>query len=78
VGACQADYRPAQVTQGLVAVPEAPPCAVHGDEGVLRYFFGQLVVTEQKRGDPGQGAVMLVVKSSYRLVSIPPGRLVSG
>jgi hypothetical protein len=66
------------VAQGLIAVPQLPPCAEHGDEGVLRYFFGQLTVTEQERGDPGQGAVMLTVKSGYRLVSIPSGRLVPG
>ena len=73
VGSCPDDHFPQQVGQGLIAVPQVPPSAVHGGEGGLDYFFCRGNVDHQESGQPGKGTVVRVIKHGNRLVSIPSG-----
>ena len=72
-GSCPDDHFPQQVGQGLIAVPQVPPSAVHGGEGGLDYFFCRGNVDHQESGQPGKGTVVRVIKHGNRLVSIPSG-----
>ena len=50
VGSCPDDHFPQQVGQGLIAVPQVPPSAVHGGEGGLDYSFCPGDVEHQESG----------------------------
>ena len=71
VGSCADDHFPQQVGQGLFAVPQVLPCAVHGGEGGLDYFFCRGNVGHQESSQPGEGPVVRVIKHVNRLVSVP-------
>ena len=72
-GSCPDDHFPQQESQGLIAVPQVPPSAVHGGEGGLDYFFCHGKLDHQESGQPGKGAVVRVVEHGNRLVSVPSG-----
>jgi hypothetical protein len=78
-GSCPDDHFPQQVGQGLIAVPQVPPSAVHGGEGGLDYFlcrgnfFCRGNTGRQESGQPGKGTVVRVIKHGNRLVSVPSG-----
>ena len=65
------DHSPLQVGQGLVTIPQPPPCSVHGDESSLHCFFCYHHVVHQERGHLGKGTVVRSVEHGYGLVSIP-------
>ncbi len=73
VGSCPDDHFPQQAGQGLIAVPQVAPSAVHGGEGGLDYFFCRGDVDHQESGQPDQGTVVRVIQHGNCLVSVPSG-----
>lgn len=55
VGSCADDHFPQPEGQGLLAVPQVLPCAVHGGEGGLDYFLCRDNVGHQESSQPGEG-----------------------